>query len=162
MLLSSFFWLRYCYIRMNTTDGYRYLYYTPTNHNYGVSSYDNPHYIHHGLGKNDGEWKTFTRDLDADLKRFDPDNSIISVDGFFIRASGMIDDIILLKEKTESIATATEAIDAWLAHDYYYSFSLRTQAIVFSDDLTRAVVYLASNMFGGSNGYMEFNKNRGQ
>jgi hypothetical protein len=78
------------YVRISTLNGYRYLYYTPHNHNYGIAkNYDAPHYIHHGLGSNstDGSWKTFSRDLVADLKEFDANNTLISVDGFFIRCS---------------------------------------------------------------------------
>ena len=87
------------YVRLNTKDGYRYLFYTDANLNYGTSGYDAPHYIHNGLGSasKDGTWRTFTRDLSADLKRFQPMNEIISVDGFFVRGSGCVDDIELLK-----------------------------------------------------------------
>ncbi len=92
------------YVRVSTTDGYRYLFYTDANLNYGTSGYDAPHYIHNGLGSasKDGTWRTFTRNLSADLKRFNPNNEIITVDGFFIRGSGCVDDIELLKtEGTE-------------------------------------------------------------
>jgi len=88
------------YVRLNTKDGYRYLFYTDANLNYGTASYyDAPHYIHNGLGSasKDGTWKTFTRNLSADLKRFNPNNEIITVDGFFVRGSGLIDDVELLK-----------------------------------------------------------------
>ena len=92
------------YVRVSTTDGYRYLYYTPSNINYGVSSEDAPHYIHHGLGSSsdDGEWVTFTRDLTADLKRFDTFNEITSVDGFLVRGSGSIDDVELLSSEAST------------------------------------------------------------
>jgi hypothetical protein len=87
------------YVRLSTKKGYRYLYYTAANKNYGVAAYDAPHYIHNGLGvaSKDGTWRTFTRNLSADLKRFDQSNEIISVDGFFVRGSGCIDDVELLK-----------------------------------------------------------------
>ena len=90
------------YVRVSTKDGYRYLYYTSNNKSYGVSSYDAPHYIHNGLGSasDDGKWITFTRNLSADLKRFDRFNEITSVDGFFVRGSGSIDDIELLQTKS--------------------------------------------------------------
>ena len=89
------------YVRVSTKQGYRYLYYTNANKNYGESTYDKPHYIHNGLGvaSNDGTWRTFTRNLSADLKRFQPMNEIISVDGFFVRGSGRIDDVELLNTK---------------------------------------------------------------
>jgi len=95
------------YVRVTTTDGYRYLYYTNSNRDYGEVNYDRPHYIHNGLGvtANDGTWRTFTRDLSADLKRHQPDNEIISVDGFFVRGSGYIDDVELLSLDTEEVNT---------------------------------------------------------
>jgi hypothetical protein len=87
------------YVRLTTEYGYRYLYYTDSNKDYGEVGYKKPHYIHNGLGttSNDGTWRTFTRNLSADLKRHQPMNKIISVDGFFVRGSGLIDDVELLK-----------------------------------------------------------------
>ncbi len=91
------------YVRVNTKEGYRYLFYTNSNKNYGESNYDKPHYIHNGLGiaSNDGTWRTFSRDLNADLKRHQPSNEIISVDGFFVRGSGLIDDVELFSTNSE-------------------------------------------------------------
>jgi hypothetical protein len=86
------------YVRVSTTEGYRYLYYTANNKDYGISTYDSPHYIHNGLGSSsdDGQWLTVTRNLSADLNRFEPMNEILSVDGFFVRGSGRVDDVELL------------------------------------------------------------------
>ena len=91
------------YVRVMTKFGYRYLYYTNSNQNYGEINYDKPHYIHNGLGtaSNDGMWRTFARDLSYDLKRHQPDNEIISVDGFFIRGSGLIDDVELFSTNSQ-------------------------------------------------------------
>ena len=91
------------YVRVTTKFGYRYLYYTDSNRNYGEVNYDKPHYIHNGLGatSNDGTWRTFSRDLSADLKRHQPTNEIISVDGLFVRGSGFIDDVELLSTNSE-------------------------------------------------------------
>ena len=52
-------------------------------------------YVHHGLGASakDGQWHTFTRDLQADLEAAQPGNTILEVNGFFIRGSGRVDDI---------------------------------------------------------------------
>ena len=93
------------YVRVSTTDGYRYLYYTGSNKNYGVVGYDSPHYIHNGLGttSNNGTWRTFTRNLSADLHRHQPLNNIISVDGFFVRGSGLVTDVELLKSTSSQI-----------------------------------------------------------
>jgi hypothetical protein len=84
------------YVRVSTKDGYRYLYYTAKNKNYGKSA---KYYIHNGLGSasDEGSWLTVTRNLNADLKRFEPMNEVTSVDGFFVRGSGLIDDVELLK-----------------------------------------------------------------
>ncbi len=84
------------YVRVSTTEGYRYLYYTANNKNYGISA---SYYIHNGLGSasDDGQWLTISRNLSADLKRFEPMNEITSVDGFFVRGSGRIDDVELFQ-----------------------------------------------------------------
>jgi len=131
------------YVRINTTQGYRYLYYTPTDYNYGIyQGYDVPHYIHHGLGSNsvEGSWRTFTRDLEADLKEFNPDNTFISVDGFFVRGSGRIDDIELLTEDTTPVTppSVKEAVKIWLVSQGFNEF--KNLNFTLSTDKTRTVV----------------------
>ena len=81
------------YVSVQTTKGHRFLTYDNSDTNRGEDRGG----IHHGLGSssNNGTWKSFTRDLQADLEDFDSGNTIISVDGFFIRGSGRIDDIKL-------------------------------------------------------------------
>ncbi len=81
------------YVSMQTAKGHRYLYYSATNSDLGLHS--NGTYIHHGLGSTsrDGTWQTFSRDLDADLAEFEPDNTIVSVNAFLIRGSGKIKKI---------------------------------------------------------------------
>ncbi len=84
------------YIAVNTTKGFRYIYYTPTaTSNLGTSTY-----IHHGLGAGsmNGTWQTVTRHLAYDLKKAQPDNQLLSVLGFLIRGSGRVDDIKTLAE----------------------------------------------------------------
>ncbi|WP_319550179.1 hypothetical protein [Desulfogranum marinum] len=79
------------YVAVQTTKGFRYLYYTPANEDkLGDSTY-----IHHGLGQSlkDGNWHLVIRDLEYDLKEAQPDNTLLSVDAFLIRGSGRIDDI---------------------------------------------------------------------
>ena len=48
-----------------------------------------------GLGTDamDGQWHTFVRDLQADLNMAQPGVTILEVNGFLIRGSGMVDDI---------------------------------------------------------------------
>ena len=68
--------------------------------------------IRYGLGEDsaDGTWHTFSRDLDADWNAFEPDNPIVSVNGFFIRGSGRVDDISLsmvedIEEENQTVVT---------------------------------------------------------
>jgi len=82
------------YVNVNTTAGQRYLTYTPVNGN----DLGSGTYAHHGLGTTakDGQWHTFTRDLQADLQDAQPGAVIRSVNGFLILGSGRVDDIKLL------------------------------------------------------------------
>jgi len=93
MKYSEFFVV---YVRVNTTGGMRYLTYRPVNE----STLGSGQYIYYGLGSNasDGTWRTFTRDLSADLALAQSGNTLISVDMFMIRGSGMVDDVILMNE----------------------------------------------------------------
>ena len=86
------------YISIQTTQGHRYIYYTPEDENRDIDG----EYIHYGLGDtaDNGRWQTFTRDLTTDLATVESDNEIVSVDGFLIRGSGKVDDIMLLSGKT--------------------------------------------------------------
>jgi YD repeat-containing protein len=79
------------YIAVQTRDGFRYLYYTPTT----TDKLGDGTYIHHGLGTLavDGTWHTFVRDLEHDLKDAQPTNELQAVLGFLIRGSGRVDDI---------------------------------------------------------------------
>ncbi len=54
-------------------------------------------YIHYGIGSDsiDGRWRTFTRDLQADLEQAQPGVRLLTVNGFLIRGSGKVDDIML-------------------------------------------------------------------
>jgi len=82
------------YIPIDTTNGQRYLVYSPHNADRGISG----QYIRLGLGANarNGTWQTFTRDIAQDLQRFEPNNQLQSINGFMVRGSGRIDDIGLL------------------------------------------------------------------
>ena len=81
------------YIDLLTTAGHRYLKYTP-------SYYDDlggGEYVHFGLGgsASDGTWQTFSRDLQNDLEDAQPGVDILEVNGFLIRGSSRLDNIIL-------------------------------------------------------------------
>jgi hypothetical protein len=73
-------------VSIQTKRGHRYIIYTSGNRN-GRGFY--------GLGAKsiDGKWHRFSRDLDLDLKRYEPSNQIIAVDSFFVRGGMRIDDI---------------------------------------------------------------------
>jgi len=85
------------YIYIDTTDGLRYLYYSYHDKDKGLISHK---YVHHGLGRDskDGEWHTYTRDLEKDLKKYEPNNSIVAVNGFRFQGDAKIDDISLLSD----------------------------------------------------------------
>jgi peptidoglycan/xylan/chitin deacetylase (PgdA/CDA1 family)/predicted secreted Zn-dependent protease len=53
--------------------------------------------IYFGLGNNtsNGKWHTFIRDIAADVKQFDNDNSLLSVDGLLVVGNSRIDDLEL-------------------------------------------------------------------
>ncbi len=85
------------YVLVSTKDGgVTYLYYRPSNLNKQASSGN----ILHGLGTDakNGTWQRFTRDLNADLKDFEPDNEISSIEGIIIRGSGRVDNIQTVSE----------------------------------------------------------------
>ncbi len=84
------------YVAVQTKDGFRYLYYTPS----AASNLGTATYVHHGLGTGiqDGNWHTLVRDLEHDLKEAQPDNELQAVLGFLIRGSGRVDDIKTRKD----------------------------------------------------------------
>ena len=90
--MKSSEWLN-VYVSVDTDAGHRFLMYSPAYQSYlGTGTY-----IHHGLGPgaDDGKWHTFTRDLQADLSAAQSGVLILEVNGFYIRGSGFVDDIIL-------------------------------------------------------------------
>lgn len=82
-------------ISIETPQGHRYISYSDSN----VSNGKQGKFIHFGLGKESksGTWKTFERNLDADLKSYEGNNSIEEVNAFMVRGSGKIDNIELVK-----------------------------------------------------------------
>ncbi len=106
------------YISITTELGNRYL--TYTNQSIDKKGKVRGEKIHYGLGEDsiDGTWHTFTRDLEEDWNRFEPDNPLIAVNGFFIRGSGRIDDISLLEKETSSVYEDAEDNDTtdWIIY----------------------------------------------
>ena len=82
------------YLDVETSAGHRYITYTPDDYD-GLGTGE---YVHYGLGSSakDGQWRTFTRDLQADLEGAQSGVSIFEVNGFIIGGSGKVDDIQLL------------------------------------------------------------------
>lgn len=96
------------YIAVQTVNGFRYLYYTPSDSdNLGDGTY-----VHHGLGTalKDGTWHTTIRDLEYDLKDAQPDNELISIDAFLIRGTGRVDDIATLRIIPEMLDSDSDGI----------------------------------------------------
>jgi len=73
----------------STQKGQRLLIYTPSDTSSGLQF---------GLGKSavSKNWKQFSRNLEDDLKRYEENNTIISLNNFIIRGSGQLDNIELL------------------------------------------------------------------
>ena len=105
------------YIRLKTANGERYLYYTPDNQSYGQSAGSS--YIHHGLGltAKDGTWRTFTRNLEADLQEFEPANSVVSTEAFLIRGSGKMVDVELFSELNKVVYENGNFGNQWDVYD---------------------------------------------
>ena len=97
------------YVSVKTTKGHRYLVYSPVEDDTGLKG----SYIHHALGANslDGIWHTFSRDLEADLKEYESDNSLVSVDAFLVRGSGLFDDIKLISKQINTATYTVEDVD---------------------------------------------------
>jgi len=98
----------YVFISVMTTKGHRYIYYNQADTDLGLRS--NGTYIHLGLGSNskNGTWQTFTRDLEADLKQYEPDNELLTVNGFLVRGSGRVDDIAMIHYGNETVKDDAE------------------------------------------------------
>ena len=81
-------------IKITTTEGIRNLRYIDNELSYKTKDGDE---LIHGLGifSTDGTWHPYRRNLLNDLKDFEPNNSIISVDSFSIQANASLDNIEL-------------------------------------------------------------------
>ena len=132
------------YVSLNTTKGHKYLLYSAQNYNAGSG---------HGLGTDtiDGTWKSFSRNLVSDLFDIDNNNTLLSVNGFLIRGTGLIDDVELINETEELThlkelsfpscinnpkATSIETFDDWekLNDEQYQIFcvkpSMKTDSVI--------------------------------
>jgi N,N-dimethylformamidase beta subunit-like, C-terminal/Putative Ig domain/D-glucuronyl C5-epimerase, beta-sandwich domain len=107
------------YLDVQTSVGHRYLQYTASNSDFLGSN----EYIHHGLGAAsiNGQWQTFSRDLQADLKDAQPGVSLQEVNGLLIRGNGSLDDIKLL-DNTLPLNIDTEVLPGALINNNYSEF----------------------------------------
>jgi len=89
------------YVVIQTNNGFRYLTYTSREPNDPKNGIDpkKKYKIRFGLGHimQDGNWHTFTRDVQADLKKYEPNNEFIQIDGIKFRGTASFDDIKTMK-----------------------------------------------------------------
>jgi len=83
------------YVAVMTTNGFRYLAYTPRNYDKGRDPHNQSYKIRLGIGSKmmDGKWHTFTRDIQADITKHEPGNQLEYIQGIKIRGAGSYDDI---------------------------------------------------------------------
>lgn len=127
------------YLTVNSQNGVRYLRYS--DNDFAQKGIDGSE-IYYGLGygSSDGKWHTFVRDIDADIKEFEPDNSLLSVEGFLLIGSARVDDLelfnILHPSPHQAGLTLTfddHNVDGWFSmRDTYLEYG--TKATFFLDD----------------------------
>ena len=81
------------FISAQTADGARIFVYQPTDNGQEITHNGARYRFSLGTDATDGTWRTFTRDLIADMKVLDPDNELQSITRIAIRGSGLVDDI---------------------------------------------------------------------
>lgn len=148
------------YVRVDTTEGWRYLVYTNSNSDALASA--NGRNLRYGLGSRsiDGTWRVFSRDLSADVVNAQPGNTLLAVNGFLVRGSMRLDDITLADGPVAQtvLPPVSSVVDAdaedgstngWQVFDANPAGA--TVAVV-TDELTGSEVYELSGA-GRSNGY---------
>lgn len=97
------------YVSVDTDKGPRYIYYTDTELDDGLNF--NGDYIHLGLGKkaSDGNWHRFARNLEQDLRQYEPDNHITKIYAFLIRGSGLVRNVFLYNPSKTLYETETDS-----------------------------------------------------
>ena len=83
-------------VKVRTTDGFRYLNYSPKD----TDGPDISSTIAHGIGfsTRDNRWRTVTRDLQLDLEGAQAGNQILEVHALIVRGNGRVDDIGLYSQ----------------------------------------------------------------
>jgi len=89
---------------VNTKKGVRYLYFS---YNMNSNVLNNSKYIHINLNASSiaEEWETFSFDIATKIKNHEADNKLLSINGFSLQGSGLIDDIKLTSNKNDFIST---------------------------------------------------------
>lgn len=97
------------YVRVDTANGWRYLIYSDSNSNSLLAS--NGRNIGFGLGSatRDGQWNSYSRDLEADLEAGEPGNTLVAVHGLLVRGSMRLDNI-RLSAAADVVAITPEAV----------------------------------------------------
>ena len=108
------------YIPVTTKNGIRYLFYNDLPKR--ILRHGMKGGILHGLGgyghsEYKNVWRTYTRDLEADLKDSEPDNELISVNGFIYSGADVSLDDILLYNPKEKIYEDGTTPDRWIVSD---------------------------------------------
>jgi len=107
------------YVVVQTTLGLRYIFYTDSPNRGLRHGFENG--IHHGLGAStiSGRWRTITRDLQRDLKDAEPENELISINGFIYNGGdgGMIDNLALFNAEETLYEDGKSGIDRWVVSD---------------------------------------------
>ncbi|MCF2860497.1 hypothetical protein L1286_23830, partial [Pseudoalteromonas sp. SMS1] len=113
------------YISVNTPKGHRYITYQ--------SNVKTPHisgdYAYAVLPSSvtNGQWHTVIRDLEADLKAVEPDNSVLNVNALLIRGSGKIGKVVVSNTTQAELAEQGIPVGAYLHKDPKLSASFATQ-----------------------------------
>jgi len=84
-------------VYLSTSKGIRTLFYDHNNHDKGLY---NTKYIKIGLGSKSmsGTWQNISRNIEADLKQYEPNNSLLEIKGLKVQGSGRMDNIRLGKD----------------------------------------------------------------
>jgi surface protein len=87
----------------NTEKGVRYIYFS---YNKNSNVLNNSQYIHINLDSSstNEEWQTFSFDIANKIRSHEKDNKLISINGFSLQGSGLIDDIKLTSNRNDFIS----------------------------------------------------------
>ena len=91
-------------VYIKTKKGVRTLFYVYKNKDKGLYQ---KRYIKFGLGSKsmNGKWQNYSRDIEADLKKYEPDNELVKIKGMKVQGSGRMDDVRLEKKGDDSCIT---------------------------------------------------------